>query len=139
MKLIPWQKPTPKVPVVEKNTPAAELVKDTPVASVTAASQEVPKVDPKDAQTTVAQADAATAPLAIKFSGASWVQIQSEDGKKTIAQFTSKPGEIKKMDIQTPAVIVIGNTKGVASMEFRNASVDVDAVSKGNTAKIPLK
>ncbi len=139
MKLIPWQKPTPKAPVVEKKVPAPEPVKEVPAASAVTASQEAPKADAKDAQAAGAPTDATMAPLAIKFSGASWVQIQSEDGKKTIAQFTSKPGEVKKMDIQPPAIIVIGNTKGVASMEYRNASVDVDAVSKGNTAKIPLK
>ena len=75
----------------------------------------------------------------LKFSDASWVQVQSEDGKKTFAQFTSKAGETKKIDVQVPAVIVIGNTKGVSMMEYRNAAVDLNAVSKGNTAKIPLK
>ena len=139
MKLIPWHRPTPKAPVAEK--PAVqqpvEQVKEN--VQQPAAVQEAAKTDAKEAQASAAAqpSDSGMAPLVLKFSGASWIQIQSEDGKKTIAQFTSKAGETKKIDVPVPAVIVIGNTKGV-TMEYRNAAVDLNAVSKGNTAKIPL-
>lgn len=138
MKLIPWHRPTPKAPVIEKPVvqQSVEQVKETTQPPTV---QEAAKTDVKEIQSSVTaqSSDSGVAPLVLKFSGASWVQIQSEDGKKTIAQFTSKAGETKKIDVPVPAVIVIGNTKGV-EMEYRNAAVDLNAVSKGNTAKIPL-
>lgn len=139
MKLIPWQRPAPKAPVVEKS--AVQQPAEQPKENVQQPpAQEQAKPDAKDAQTAAVQPEnQGTAPLVLKFSDASWVQVQSEDGKKTFAQFTSKAGETKKIDVQVPAVIVIGNTKGVSMMEYRNAAVDLNAVSKGNTAKIPLK
>ena len=138
MKLIPWHRPTPKAPVVEKPVvqQPVEQAKENVQQPV---AQEAGKADAKEAQASAAVLpnDSGMAPLVLKFSGASWIQVQSEDGKKTIAQFTSKAGETKKIDVPVPAVIVIGNTKGVM-MEYRNAAVDLNAVSKGNTAKIPL-
>ena len=138
MKLIPWHRPTPKAPAVEKpavQQPVEQVKENVQQPAV----QEAGKVDAKEAQASAAvqPSDSGIAPLVLKFSGASWIQVQSEDGKKTIAQFTSKAGETKKIDVPVPAVIVIGNTKGV-TMEYRNAAVDLNAVSKGNTAKIPL-
>ncbi len=137
MKLIPWHRPTPKPPVVEK--PVVQQPVEQPKENVQQpATQEAVKADAKDAQAAVASPnEPGMAPLVLKFSGSSWIQVQSEDGKKTIAQFTSKAGETKKIDVPVPAVIVIGNTKDVV-MEYRHAAVDLNAVSKGNTAKIPL-
>lgn len=139
MKLIPWHRPTPKAPVAEKPAVQQPVEQAKENVQQPAAVQEAAKTDAKEAQASAAAqpSDSGMAPLVLKFSGASWIQIQSEDGKKTIAQFTSKAGETKKIDVPVPAVIVIGNTKGV-TMEYRNAAVDLNAVSKGNTAKIPL-
>lgn len=138
MKIIPWHRPTPKVPVVEK--PAVQQPVEQPKENVQQpVTQEPAKTDVKETQAPAEPPkEQGIAPLVLKFSGESWVQVQSEDGQKTFAQFTSKAGEVKRIDVPVPAVIVIGNTKGV-TMEYRNAAVDLNAVSKGNTAKIPLK
>ena len=132
MKYIPWHRPTPKAsPVVEQKAPEQQPAPQQPVASSepVAASAEPAK------DTAVPEGKA---PLKMTFTADSWIQIQKEDGKTTIAQFVAKAGETKQMDIEVPAVIVVGNTKGV-SMEFRNAAVDLNAVAKGNTAKLTLK
>lgn len=137
MKLIPWHRPTPRATGVEKPV-VQQSVKQLKETTLQPVVQEIAKTDVKEQASAVVQSsDSGVAPLALKFSGASWVQIQSEDGKRTIAQFTSKAGETKKIDVPVPAVIVIGNIKGV-EMEYRNVAVDLNAVSKGNTAKIPL-
>ncbi len=131
MKYIPWHRPTPKASPAaaqkapEQKAPEQPAASSAPVASGSEAA--------KDAQTAEGKA-----PLKMTFTGESWVQIQREDSKKTIAQFMAKAGETKQMDVEVPSVIVIGNVKSV-SMEFRNAAVDLDAVSKGNTAKMTLK
>ena len=132
MKYIPWHRPTPKAPpVVEQKAPEQQPAQQQPVAS------SVPVAGSAEAGKDAAVAEG-KAPLKMTFTGESWVQIQKEDGKTTIAQFMAKAGETKQMDVEVPAVIVIGNIKGVA-MEFRNAAVDLNAVAKGNTAKLTLK
>ncbi len=136
MKLIPWHRPTLKVQIAEK--PITQQSVEQPKENTQQpAPQEAVKAKEPLAAVTQPINEQGLVPLVLKFSGESWIQVRSKDGKKTIAQFTSKAGEIKKIDVPVPAVIVIGNTKGVI-MEYRNATVDLKAVSKGNTAKIPL-
>ena len=119
LKVVPWHH------VVSKPS----SVENTAVST----SQQPTKVEVK-AVDSVAE----IAPLILHFTEKSWIQIKTQDGKKVIAQFMSKPGEVKKIDISEPVSVVIGNINGV-SMEFRNAPVDLKAVSKGNTAKLLLK
>ena len=86
----------------------------------------------------VSAAEAATtALLALRASGASWVEIRDRDGRSLLSR-TLNAGETIGVDGALPLKVVIGNAD-VMQLSFRGQPVPLGAATKDNVARLELK
>jgi cytoskeleton protein RodZ len=131
--------PAPSQPAVQPAAqPAAPPVAETPVSQPVAAAPAMPVAEPVSAPAaaTASAPVAAAAPLQVRASAASWLQVTDARGKVLIARIV-QPGESVELDGATPLRVRVGNAAG-AKLTFRGQPVNLSA-TRDNTANVELK
>jgi cytoskeleton protein RodZ len=130
--------PSPASPpsAVSASPPASAA----PVAPAVAAAPGLPRVASASAVAT-AETAGATAPgtgsmLALRASGASWVQVTDREGKVLVSRLVGA-GETLSLDGALPLRIIVGNA-AATELRFRGRTVDLVALARNNVARLEL-
>ena len=87
---------------------------------------------------TLGIAAASASALEIKAREDSWVEVTTVDGERRIISRLMKAGTTELVEINEPAVLVVGNAAGIDAT-LRGQSLNLRAVARDNVAKLSLK
>lgn len=79
----------------------------------------------------------ANAPLSLRFSGASWVEVTDAGGKVLVSQL-ARDGDVLQPVGAAPLVVVIGDASK-ATVTVRGQAFDLEAVTRANVARFSVK
>jgi len=81
-------------------------------------------------------ATAGLAPLVLRASADSWVEVVDARGQVQYSRLM-RAGEVADLQVQTPVKLRVGNVSGT-HLSLRGAAVDLQARSRDNVARLEL-
>ncbi len=126
------------VPVAMAPAVAPAQVAPAPASSPAAApvEQARPAAASASAAPTPAVATAGLAPLVLRASADSWVEVVDARGQVQYSRLM-RAGEVADLQVQTPVKLRVGNVSGT-HLSLRGAAVDLQARSRDNVARLEL-
>ncbi|TAL54782.1 RodZ domain-containing protein [Pandoraea sp.] len=123
------------MPSTQNASPALASVVQTPASEpVTKQADTAAAVSVPDAASST---QVQTGQLRLQLSGDSWVEVRQSDGKVVFSRLLHA-GDQQDIAGTPPLKVVIGNTAGVASLQYDNQPVDVKTRGNGNVARLTL-
>ncbi|UXH77067.1 RodZ domain-containing protein [Roseateles amylovorans] len=126
------------VPPGGRTGTAAGTATGTATSAQSAAPSTAPSAVPNTAPNTVAQspAPAGSAPLRVKTSAESWVEVVDARGQVLLSRLL-RPGDQVDVNGTAPLKLRVGNVSGT-ELVFRGQPVDLAARSRDNVARLEL-
>lgn len=116
--------------------PAQVVPAPAPASSPAAAPVEQARPAAASAAPTPAVATAGLAPLVLRASADSWVEVVDARGQVQYSRLM-RAGEVADLQVQTPVKLRVGNVSGT-HLSLRGAAVDLQARSRDNVARLEL-
>ncbi len=95
----------------------------------------------ESAEASVAEPPAEPAPVgdvvAFEVSAESWIEVRNASGDVVLSA-TLQPGDLRTLEVDPPARIVIGNASGV-TLQWQGQSIDLADHQRGNVARLTLE
>ncbi|WP_083566668.1 helix-turn-helix domain-containing protein [Pandoraea thiooxydans] len=123
------------LPSTQSASPASAPADQTPTSEPVANQAVTPATT--SAPDAASSTQAKTGQLRLQLSGDSWIEVRQSDGKVVFSRLLHA-GDQQDITGTPPLKVVIGNTAGVASLQYDNQPVDVKTRGNGNVARLTL-
>ncbi|MBU6491593.1 MAG: DUF4115 domain-containing protein [Burkholderiales bacterium] len=123
------------LPATQNASPAIAPVVQAPASEPMTKQADTPAA--ASAPEAASSTQANTGQLRLQLSGDSWIEVRQSDGKVVFSRLLHA-GDQQDVTGTPPLKVVIGNTAGVASLQYDNQPVDVKSRGNGNVARLTL-